>query len=109
MKFLRFIGLQINGLFPFLFPLRNIFKGFHIFRGIFDYCIDYFKYKKLFKQKDISGIPFPLHLINNYPCLYDRYEDAGDVPKHYFFQDLWAAKKVYDFGKAIHHDSRITP
>jgi SAM-dependent methyltransferase len=40
---------------------------------------------------------------------FDRFEAAGSVPYHYFHQDLWAARKLYDAGTRVHVDvaSRI--
>jgi Caenorhabditis protein of unknown function, DUF268 len=33
--------------------------------------------------------------LSLYPCLSDRYSDAGSFPRHYFHQDLWASKIVF--------------
>jgi hypothetical protein len=43
------------------------------------------------------------------PCLSDRYSTAAKFDQHYFFQDLWAAKKVYQNNPKHHVDvgSRI--
>jgi hypothetical protein len=35
---------------------------------------------------------------------YDRYAAAGSVTFHYFFQDLWAAKRLHDAGVRRHVD-----
>ncbi len=101
MKRFRFIFLQINGLFPFLLPLAHIFTGFHFFRGIFAYMRDYGTYKKM-DQKLKS--PFPLKFFQTYPMYFDRYDKAGEVPRHYFYQDLWAAQKVYRSKVKVHYD-----
>lgn len=37
-----------------------------------------------------------------FPCLTDRYDSAGSLDRHYFHQDLWAARKVYE-NKPEHH------
>jgi hypothetical protein len=92
MKILKYLLLQINGLFPFLYPIRHITRRFNFFRGIRQYYKDYATY--LSQNKKLQS-PFPLEVLNAYPIYFDRYEEAGEVPKHYFFQDLWAAKKVY--------------
>jgi len=43
------------------------------------------------------------------PCLKDRYQGDSHIDKHYFYQDLWAARKVYQNNPANHIDvgSRI--
>lgn len=43
------------------------------------------------------------------PMLYDRFETAGGAHGHYFFQDLWAARKIYQRRPERHVDigSRI--
>lgn len=35
---------------------------------------------------------------------FDRFEDAASITHHYFHQDLWAAKKLYDAGTREHVD-----
>ena len=35
---------------------------------------------------------------------FDRFEDAGALPQHYFHQDLWAAKKLFAAGTTEHVD-----
>lgn len=47
---------------------------------------------------------FPLQFKNLYPCLLDRFEPAENVPKHYFWQDLWAAKIIFNLGVQRHYD-----
>jgi SAM-dependent methyltransferase len=44
-----------------------------------------------------------------FPCVVDRYQNAGSISKHYFYQDLWAARKVYQNNPEHHVDvgSRI--
>jgi Caenorhabditis protein of unknown function, DUF268 len=37
-----------------------------------------------------------------FPCITDRYDNAGRLDGHYFHQDLWAARKVYE-NKPEHH------
>lgn len=103
---MRFILLQINGLFPFLYPLLHIFKNFNFFRGILAYFQDYFEYKKRYAE---DNTPFPLKFSNAYPIYFDRYEEAGEIPKHYFHQDLWAARRIFKSGAKLHYDigSRI--
>lgn len=43
------------------------------------------------------------------PCLSDRYDEAGSIPLHYFFQDLFAAQQIFNNNPVKHIDigSRI--
>lgn len=45
----------------------------------------------------------PIKLFNTYPCLFDRTSKAR-VDSHYFYQDLWAFKKIYFLKSQIHVD-----
>ncbi|MDQ5951824.1 MAG: hypothetical protein QG639_1105 [Patescibacteria group bacterium] len=92
------LARQVNGLFPFLYPLLHIFKGGHFITGIFAYYRDLLHYKSL--RKDSS--PFPINIKHLYPIYYDRYDEAGELPRHYFYQDIWAAMKVFN-SKVKHH------
>ena len=100
MIFLRAVLLHINAVFPFLYPMRHLFTG-RVFSGFYHYVIDFQKYRKADSSVQ-SG--FPLRLRNTFPCLLDRYENAGTLPKHYFWQDLWGARKVFKSGVRRHYD-----
>lgn len=106
MNLSKFFLLQLNGLFPFLFPIKHLFRNFNYFKGVIYYYKDYFTYKKM--DRSLKS-PFPLRLQNAYPIYYDRFEEAGEIPKHYFHQDLWAARKIFQSKVKTHHDigSRI--
>jgi SAM-dependent methyltransferase len=47
---------------------------------------------------------FPLDLGALYPCLLDRHADSGAYDRHYFHQDLWAARKIHAARPARHVD-----
>ena len=51
----------------------------------------------------------PLRLAFLKPMLADRFEAAGSASGHYFFQDLWAARKIFAVRPSRHVDvgSRI--
>lgn len=61
-------------------------------------------YRRQAKHSD-----FPLAYRHLYPLLTDRAASAGDARGHYFFQDLWAARKIVARKPAEHIDvgSRI--
>jgi SAM-dependent methyltransferase len=42
-----------------------------------------------------SAGPFPVSFANLQPMLQDFGTDAGGARGHYFFQDLWAARKIF--------------
>jgi hypothetical protein len=91
-KFIKnqYISLSINGfnVKTFILAIRGIPKF------IFDLC----KYKAKDQGK------FPLKLKNLIIALGDRYENAGVANGHYFHQDLWAAKKIYEIKPDTHVD-----
>src|ERR1700694_722114 len=63
--------------------------------------------------KSIRGLPLYFRDLAKYrsmrgpvaaflPVLGDRYEAAGVLPRHYFHQDLWAARKIYSANPSRH-------
>lgn len=100
MIFKRAFLLHINAIFPFLHPMRNLLNG-RVFTGFYHYVNDLLRYHK---ADSLVHSGFPLRLRNTFPCLLDRYENAGSLPKHYFWQDLWGARKVFKLGLKHHYD-----
>lgn len=47
---------------------------------------------------------FQISLRDLFPILSDRWESAGTVQGHYFHQDLWAARKVFQHSPPRHVD-----
>ena len=81
-------------------PLQTIraFKGIPI----------YYKNRKLLKQQEKNASKkFPF--ATPYPCLSDRFENAGEATGHYFHQDLLVARRIYQNNPSLHIDigSRI--
>lgn len=99
-NFIRAILLHINAVFPFLYPMRHWVTG-RVFTGAYHYAIDLLRYRK---AESLVRSGFPLQMRNTFPCLLDRYENAGSLPRHYFWQDLWGARKVYKSGIKCHYD-----
>ena len=58
---------------------------------------DYFRYKKLAKQQNAEGIKIL------YPCLKDKTTNTPLDPV-YFYQDTWAAKKIFELKPKHHFD-----
>jgi len=81
-------------------PLQTIrsFKGIPI----------YYKNRKLLRsQESNNGKKFPF--AKPYPCLSDRFDNAGTAKGHYFHQDLLVARRIYKNNPSLHIDigSRI--
>jgi hypothetical protein len=84
--------------------MRSVFSGFNYLRGLPLFLRDYVNYAS--RNQDPR---FPLRSLDTFPCLFDRFDNAGIKPRHYFHQDLWGAKKVFRAGVQRHADfgSRI--
>lgn len=80
--------------------MRHILTG-RVFSGFYHYATDQLRYRK---ADSLVHSGFPLKLRNTFPCLLDRYENSGTLPRHYFWQDLWGARKVFKSGVRRHYD-----
>ena len=82
-----------------LIKIFNKLKNFLIyFLKIIYYISDLFYYKRKINKEIKQQYPLklmPVIEVNN---------QSGIVSKHYFFQDLWAAKKIYASGVKEHYD-----
>jgi hypothetical protein len=58
--------------------------------------------KDLFTYRAMDGAE-PIKLADTYPCLFDK-APRTNVDSHYFYQDLWAFKKIYSSRPAFHVD-----
>ncbi len=74
-------------------------------RGIPSYFQDWLNYSKA----DLPKNSFKIKLRDIYPCLEDRYDNAGSTTGEYFYQDLWVARKILIANPVDHWDigSRI--
>ena len=72
--------------------------------GIPSYFSTLYRYKRTAKNSS-----FPLTIKSLRPLMADRYREAGSVGGQYFFQDIWAAKKILKQAPKTHIDigSRI--
>ena len=80
------------------FNFRQMFNGI---RSLPIFFIEYFKLRRL------SDNSWPIS--PSFPCLSDRWENAGTLDRHYFFQDMFVARKVFANNPDKHIDvgSRI--
>jgi len=82
-------------------PIIEPFRLIRAIPGYIGFFSDWVKYSKL---KDSEKI----RILNVYPCIHDKTETTK-FPSHYFYQDIWAFKKIYESKTDYHVDvgSRI--
>jgi len=78
----------------------NVKRFLRTIRALPVFIADWNKYKRL-SAEDGS---MPLKLKNVYPILFEKYDAAGDARGHYFAQDVWAARKIYERNPKRHID-----
>lgn len=78
--------------------LPGIFQLPHRLFGIFPYVRDYLRFLSMSRE---GAAP---RFADIYPCLDDRYVESGVAKGHYFFQDLWAARKIFESKPSCHYD-----
>ena len=73
--------------------------------GIPGFLRDIFTYMQATSRRS----NFRIKMLNLWPILYEKREAAGEARGHYFHQDLWAAKKIFQRHPLTHVDvgSRI--
>lgn len=80
----------------------KIKKYMHFFQGWKLYHRDLRRYKKL--EKDSRYSEFKIYGKNKLPVVYDRFEMAGKIDGHYFFQDIFMAKEIFKCAPKDHFD-----
>jgi hypothetical protein len=63
------------------------------------FLIDLYKYRTM-----NTSSTFRLNFLDMFPILSDRKDKAGVASGHYFHQDLWAAKKIFERHPSQHID-----
>ncbi|MEO8398890.1 MAG: DUF268 domain-containing protein [Ignavibacteriaceae bacterium] len=88
--------LNLFGFYPK--KLKASFKG-----------IPFFLKNKSKIKKQIKSYNFEFKITSIYPCLNDRFDKAGNLPLHYFYQDLFVANRIFKNKPVKHVDigSRI--
>ena len=87
-----------------------LYTGVVPFWGHFS-LMNYWRLRKdknaLLRQAKQSEFRFPITSLR--PCYSDRTDDAGSLPLHYFFQDLFVAQRIFKNAPSRHVDigSRI--
>ena len=83
-------------IFNFIFP--NYKKFPYVLSGFIRYINDYLKLKIQLKQDNIE-----CHVKFD-PFLFDSQVESGSIEKHYFLQDIWAARKIFNSKVDQHFD-----
>lgn len=67
----------------------------------------FFRTYREFRVSSNHSGPFGPFIFN--PCLGEHLNEAGSLDRHYFLQDLWFARRIYQARPTIHYDvgSRI--
>ena len=65
-------------------------------------CITSRELRQLKRQNKIAGHPFRISF--SLPCFGDRLDKSGATKEHYFSQDLYAARKIFERNPARHVD-----
>ncbi len=77
----------------------DVKKVLRSIRGVPAFALDFARYRRAAKN---GGLPIRLSRL--FPVLPDRYESAGLAQGQYFFQDLWAAQRIYTCRPSRHVD-----
>ena len=97
---------------------RVLMRYFYLYSGIYislQGSLSFYKYFNLRKQlrllkKQSSKFNALFPVTKLYPCYEDKNENAGGLEFHYFYQDLYAAQRIYKNQPQNHIDigSRIS-
>jgi len=80
--------ILLKNIIYFLIP--NFKKFPYIFKGIIKYFNDFLKLRNQLNEENLK------YHLNFDPCMFDSYIESGNIEKHYFLQDIWAARKIYN-------------
>ena len=83
-KFTKYLTLKNK----WINPLFNVSKLLGGIPRYIDFIKDWRKYSKM------EGAE-PIHLMDSYPRIFDKTKTTG-FDSHYFYQDIWAFKKIYE-------------
>jgi len=78
----------------------NLFQVVNSPRGLVAFFRDYIKFYFQNKNQGSSKIKVSL----SYPCITDRFEQSGTAKGHYFHQDYYVAKKIFESNPIKHID-----
>ncbi len=78
--------------------MKNAVELFTSFRGMWFYFNDYYK---IIRQK---GDDSKFYFGRKYPIIKDRFSQSGVMNGHYFHQDLFVARKIFESNPLRHLD-----
>ncbi|MEI7674097.1 MAG: hypothetical protein WCK00_18495, partial [Deltaproteobacteria bacterium] len=86
---------------------RIIVQGMPLFAYLKGMPLFLKEYREIRRQADVSGESFPFGKL--YPCLQEKGQESGVLAEHYFYQDIYVARKVFQNNPVRHVDigSRI--
>lgn len=73
-------------------------------KRLFHKPIDFVQYCRNIQKlnKSVKDINFPI--IGYLPLISDKYENAGNIDRHYFLQDIYVARKIIEEKPVEHYD-----
>jgi hypothetical protein len=77
----------------------DVFKFMHFWKNFPHFIKNYYKFRSI--SKNIPKSPKSIQML---PILNDFDQEAGTAGGDYFFQDLWAARKIYAIRPQSHTD-----
>ena len=83
-------------LYRWISPIVDPFK---VIRGLPSYASFLKSWVKYSRMEDAE----PIKILNSYPCIHDKTTNSG-FDSHYFYQDIWAFKRIYESEVAHHVD-----
>ena len=81
-------------LYRWISPIVDPFKVIRGLPGYASFLKDWVKYSKMEGAESIK-------ISNSYPCIHDNTKTSA-FDSHYFYQDIWAFKRIYE-SKVVHH------
>ena len=87
---------RTSALYRWITPLTDPFKLIGAIPCYIGFFKDWIKYSEL------PGAE-PIRILDTYPCIHDKTQTTG-FDAHYFYQDIWAFKKVYEAKPGYHVD-----
>jgi len=87
---------RTSALYRWINPLTDPFKLMVAIPRYVGFFKDWIKYSELPDAE-------PIRIQDTYPCIHDKTQTTG-FDAHYFYQDIWAFKKIYETKPDYHVD-----
>jgi hypothetical protein len=87
---------RTSALYRWINPLIDPFKLVGAIPQYIDFLKDWIEYSKL------PGAE-PIKILETYPCIHDKTQTTS-FDAHYFYQDIWAFRKIYETKPNYHVD-----